>query len=185
MTQTQGYRFPKRSRLTDKRLIDKIFREGSVDFGYPFRVVSLQYTKSAETEVDAAVGAETECGICEGNDVELEECVVQVGAEDQVLYKDVPHRGEIKILISVRKKQHKRAVMRNLLKRRSREAFRLNINKLNYTCEQNLNIAFVYISDKVADYKTIENGMAKCIEKLAHRYSPCNNSHTVDAAVDI
>ena len=164
MTQTQGYRFPKRSRLTDKRLIDKIFREGNVDFGYPFRVVSLQYTKNARAE----------------------ECLEQVSAEDRgEQYKDVPRRGEIKILISVRKKQHKRAVMRNLLKRRSREAFRLNINKLNYTCEQNLNIAFVYISDKVADYKTIENGMAKCIEKLAHRYSPCNNSHTVDAAVDI
>ena len=175
MTQTQGYRFPKRSRLTDKRLIDKIFREGSVDFGYPFRVVSLQYTK----------GAEAECAICQGNDVELEECVVRVGAEDQVQHEGASRRGEIKILITVRKKQHKRAVMRNLLKRRSREAFRLNINKLNYTCEQNLNIAFVYISDKVADYKTIENGMAKCIEKLAHRYSPCNNSHTVDAVVDI
>ena len=164
MTQMQGYRFPKRNRLTDKRLIDKIFREGNVDFSYPFRVVSLQNTKNA--------GAE--------------ECSEQVSAEDRgEQYKDVPHRGEIKILISVRKKQHKRAVMRNLLKRRSREAFRLNINKLNYTCELNLNIAFVYISDKVADYRTIENGMAKCIEKLAHRYSPCNNSHTVDATMDI
>ena len=164
MTQMLGYKFPKRSRLTDKRLIDKIFREGNVDFSYPFRVVSLQYTKNA--------GAE--------------ECLEQVSAEDRgEQRKDVPHRGEIKILISVRKKQHKRAVMRNLLKRRSRGAFRLNINKLNYTCEQNLNIAFVYISDKVADYKTIENGMAKCIEKLAHRYSPCNNSHTVDATMDI
>jgi ribonuclease P protein component len=164
MTQMLGYKFPKRSRLTDKRLIDKIFREGNVDFSYPFRVVSLQYTKNAGTE----------------------ECSEQVSAEDRgEQYKDEPNRGEIKILISVRKKQHKRAVMRNLLKRRSREAFRLNINKLNYTCELNLNIAFVYISDKVADYKTIENGMAKCIEKLAHRYSPCNNSHTVDATMDI
>ena len=50
MTQMQGYRFPKRNRLTDKRLIDKIFREGNVDFSYPFRVVSLQNTKNAGAE---------------------------------------------------------------------------------------------------------------------------------------
>ncbi|MBO5709903.1 MAG: ribonuclease P protein component [Rikenellaceae bacterium] len=150
MTTTQGYKFPKRKRLTDKRLIDRIFKEGVADFGYPFRVVSLQHSKN--TAADSP-----------GN-----KCC-----------------GEVKILISVRKKQHKRAVERNLLKRRSREAFRLNINRLNYKCQQDLNIAFVYISDKVADYKTIENGMAKCIEKLAHRYASCGDCHTADAAVDL
>ena len=150
MTTTQGYKFPKRKRLTDKRLIDRIFKEGVADFCYPFRVVSLQYSKNAAANSD-----DNEC------------C------------------GEVKILISVRKKQHKRAVERNLLKRRSREAFRLNINRLNYKCQQDLNVAFVYISDKVADYKTIENGMAKCIEKLAHRYASCGDCHTTDAIVDL
>ena len=164
MTTTQGFKFPKRKRLTDKRLIDKIFKEGEVDFGYPFRVVSLLYSK-------------------ELNGMSNEECIEGCNVTEQE--KVSGSRGEVKVVISVRKKQHKHAVDRNLIKRRSREAFRLNINRLNHNCQQDLNIAFVYISDKIVDYKTIENGMAKCIDKISRRYWSCADSHTVDAAVDI
>ena len=149
MLNNRQYRYPKSSRLTDKRLIDRIFREGNVDFAYPFRVVSLPYSKVS-----------TQC--C-GSDI----------------------IDNVQILISVRKKMHRRAVVRNLLKRRCREAFRLNVKNLDYAQSKKLNIAFVYISKEELNYKTIENGMAKCIKKLSQRYSSSSNSHTSTADLDL
>lgn len=58
----------------------------------------------------------------------------------------------------------KRAVDRNKIKRRSREAYRLQKNGLNETPK--LVIGFIYIAKELVDYDQIEKAMGKAIDKL-------------------
>lgn len=60
--------------------------------------------------------------------------------------------GLNRIIISVPKKNFKRAVKRNLLKRRMRESYRLQKELLQAS---NTDILFVYNSTEVLDFKTI------------------------------
>lgn len=73
------------------------------------------------------------------------------------------------ILVSVPKRLHKRANVRNLLKRRMREAYRLNQEPLRELCAQHhirLSIGLLYSSGEVADYTTIENAVRKIIHTI-------------------
>ncbi|GAB1416467.1 ribonuclease P protein component [Paludibacter sp.] len=75
----------------------------------------------------------------------------------------------VKILFNVPKKKFKLAVHRNKIKRRMKESYRLNKNELLDLCISNkiaLNIAFLYISDKPADYKVIEEKTIQAIDKI-------------------
>ena len=67
------------------------------------------------------------------------------------------------------KRHHKRANVRNLLKRRIREAYRLNRAPLkDRTSEQRerMSVALLYISKEVADFAAIEYAVRKIISKL-------------------
>ncbi|MBR4065103.1 MAG: ribonuclease P protein component [Tidjanibacter sp.] len=75
----------------------------------------------------------------------------------------------ISILVSVPKKYHKRAWRRNLLKRRIREAYRLNKCELSEAVAaagKHVDIAFVYTTKEVFDYQSIENGVKKSLAKV-------------------
>ena len=72
--------------------------------------------------------------------------------------------SELKIGVSVPKKKFKKAVDRNLLKRRMREAFRLNQTKLNHTGK--LNIMFIYSSHEILPYSEIEKSMIALLGSL-------------------
>lgn len=77
-------------------------------------------------------------------------------------------------LISVSKKRHKRANKRNLLKRRIREAYRLNKHLIYPLLEQQnqtIAIALIYLSKDVMTFSEIEKGMIKVFEKLQHQLS--------------
>lgn len=70
---------------------------------------------------------------------------------------------------TVSKRNFKHAVKRNLLKRRMREAYRLN--KTGFYDElaaKNLQIAimFVFIGKDVAEYPAIEKGMKSALKKV-------------------
>ena len=67
------------------------------------------------------------------------------------------------ILVSVSKRIYKRAVDRNLLKRRIKEAYRINKDILE---TRGLSIAFVYTSKKQHDFSFIEAKLIKVLEKL-------------------
>jgi len=80
---------------------------------------------------------------------------------------DMTHPAQV--LISVSKRNFKKAVTRNILKRRIREAYRLNKNLLYKDLQDfglNLCIAFIYTAGKISLYKEIEASMIASIEKI-------------------
>jgi ribonuclease P protein component len=74
-----------------------------------------------------------------------------------------------KVLFSVPKKKFKRAVKRNLIRRRMREAYRLNKIAINAVIPENMQLimAFIYVDAIVNDYLAIEKGVKKAFEKLS------------------
>ena len=73
-----------------------------------------------------------------------------------------------RIVISVPKKCFRRAVKRNLLKRRIREAYRLNKNLLPVNAEKGgTDILFIYSSKDILDFNTIVLSVRNILESLA------------------
>ena len=71
-----------------------------------------------------------------------------------------------RILISVPKKLFKRAVKRNLLKRRIRESWRQL--KHGITSDRGMDILFMYSSKEILAYTEIHSLMGQAIDKLNH-----------------
>lgn len=92
----------------------------------------------------------------------------------KVIYLPNPTQGSIppppsvQVLFSVPKRYHRKAVDRNKIKRRLKEAFRLNKNliiaekapKVPYV------IAYVYLSKDKMSYKEIENKLKSSFKRL-------------------
>ena len=102
--------------------------------------------------------------LCNKTDIDL---LLQKGVQyrsfpvnSRYLWKDTEESFFAQILVSVPKRNFKRAVKRNLLKRRIREAYRLNKNIL-YNCKfpdnKKLLIAFVFSSKELSDFNEIQS----------------------------
>ena len=78
--------------------------------------------------------------------------------------------GKVQMLITVPKKKRRHAVDRVLLRRRIREAFRLNCGQLREAVDasgvRTLGIAFVYVHDGNTDYSLIERRMRKLLTRI-------------------
>ncbi len=75
----------------------------------------------------------------------------------------------VSILVSVSKRRFKRAVKRNRVKRRVREAYRLNKQPLLEAVERTgcrLAVAFIYLSDRVADSDVIAGRMRTALQRI-------------------
>lgn len=74
--------------------------------------------------------------------------------------------GKNRILVSVPKRHFKRAVRRNLLKRRIREAYRLNKGIVD---SLGVDIMFIYSSSQIVEFSQIENDVKGILSKLAKK----------------
>lgn len=71
--------------------------------------------------------------------------------------------------VSVSKKLFKRTVYRNLLKRRIREAYRLNKHLLfKFLENKNFGVIFIFVyrEKQIMDYHSIEQGMISALQQL-------------------
>lgn len=85
------------------------------------------------------------------------------------LKSEFPESYPVQAAFTVSKRNFKQAVKRNLLKRRMREAYRLNKPGFyNELAAKNLQIAimFVFIGKDVAEFAAIEKGMKSAIKKV-------------------
>ena len=70
--------------------------------------------------------------------------------------------------VSAPRRRFKRAVKRNLLKRRTREAFRTNKRILNDAlAEGQVQLMVIYSSDRLLDYAEIEGAMQRILQRIA------------------
>lgn len=71
---------------------------------------------------------------------------------------------DFQIAVSAPKKFLKKAVDRNLIKRRIKEAFRIHQNQLKV--DGKIEIMFIYSTSELKDYQTIEKSIQELIEHL-------------------
>ena len=131
-----SYRFPKSERIRLKRDIDALFAGGGSFFSFPFRCV---YTVDRRVSSDAKEGdAPSPCG-------------------------DAPL---LRMLVSVGKRYSKSAVRRNLIKRRAKEAFRLNKGRFVTEGMSSVAAAFIYVSKKEESYDTIARSICRILAQI-------------------
>jgi len=87
------------------------------------------------------------------------------------LFVDVTHNYPVQVVINVSKKRFKRAVDRNLIKRRTREVYRLQKQSQLYSSltesNQLLLLSVQFIGKKIYDYSFFEKKIAGVLKKLA------------------
>lgn len=84
-----------------------------------------------------------------------------------VWFAEPDKEPSVEVLFSVPKKFHKRANKRNLLRRRTKEAYRLQKQVICGTGSVvNLDLALIYSSKEVLPYKTISNAIRKVLESV-------------------
>jgi len=79
---------------------------------------------------------------------------------------------DVKVLFTAPKRNFKKAVDRNFLKRRMREAFRLQNKEILQLATQNMKqfrLVFVYISKQKLEYASISKDMEEILQKLSNQ----------------
>ncbi len=89
----------------------------------------------------------------------------------KIIYLQQEGAGEglAQILISVPKKNFKKAVDRNLIRRRIKEAYRQNKQMILPVSEKNLtlSIAFIYVAKDILPFDDIESKLKKTLLRLS------------------
>ena len=83
-----------------------------------------------------------------------------------VWFAEADEIASVEVLFSVPKKFHKRANKRNLLRRRTKEAYRVQKQTLKNGSPANLDLALIYSSKEVLPYKTIQNAVRRILETV-------------------
>lgn len=85
------------------------------------------------------------------------------------LGEDIEQGGGLLFGVVVPKKKIKSAPLRNLVKRRAREAYRLQKHPLQEkltTANVKVSLMFIYIAQEAAEYSVITKGITKLLDKL-------------------
>ena len=86
------------------------------------------------------------------------------------LLVETPHEYPVQVVINVSKKRYKRAVDRNLIKRRTREAYRLQKQTQFYESipdsEQLWLLSIQFVGKKIYDHSFFEKKLAGVFKKL-------------------
>lgn len=100
----------------------------------------------------------------------------------QFLLIDSTENSPVKALFSVPKKRFKRAVKRNLLRRRMKETFRLNKHLFIELIpkEKQLVVAFIFVDNQIHSYDSILKGTIKALERYWLKQQ--NNHKTAEDA---
>ena len=144
-------------RLRSKRRLERLFGQGKGGFVYPFRYIYI-----------AAADAGSEAGSA-GADAGGETGSAGADAVSDAVSAAADSPKPASVLFSVPKKYHKRANKRNLLRRRTREAYRLNKSLLSDGGVRGAEIAFIYSVKDVADFKRIEHAVRKIMSQIVER----------------
>ncbi|MES2653533.1 MAG: ribonuclease P protein component [Bacteroidota bacterium] len=92
------------------------------------------------------------------------------------LFIDEVHHYPAQVVINVAKKRYKRAVDRNLIKRRTREAYRLQKELLLYSRLQHrtelLLLSLQFIGKEKYEYDFFEKKLASAFKKLINQINP-------------
>lgn len=80
------------------------------------------------------------------------------------------HQYPVQVVVNVAKKRFKRAVDRNLIKRRAKEAYRTQKQELLYSaladCNELLLLSIQYIGNEISDYTIFDKKMSLVFKKL-------------------
>lgn len=83
-------------------------------------------------------------------------------------FAEADTEASVRLLFSVPKRYHKRANKRNLLKRRMREAYRLNKGRLGEHTTA-LDLALIYSAKEVVEYQKVERSVQKILDQVAQK----------------
>ncbi|KAB7732683.1 ribonuclease P protein component [Rudanella paleaurantiibacter] len=141
--------FPKTERLSGKTKIQSLFQKGRADlysfYLFPFRVI-YQYAPPRPETSPAPLSDDTD--------------------SERLAVAAEPIETLPAVLINVSKRQFKRAVDRNLLRRRVREAYRLHKQRLGHANTPPTELAFLYIAKTKLSFEDIERGMRRALQKV-------------------
>lgn len=73
----------------------------------------------------------------------------------------------VAFLISIPKKRLRHAVDRVLMRRRIREAFRLNRHQYHFDGRARYDVAFIYVADRPVDYAHTERAICRLLDALS------------------
>lgn len=74
--------------------------------------------------------------------------------------------ANIQFLISIPKKRLRHAVDRVKMRRRVREAYRLNHKTYDAQLSSKVNLAFIYVANELKDYSTVEKAVIKILQRI-------------------
>lgn len=86
-------------------------------------------------------------------------------------FAEADTQTSVRVLFSVPKRFHKRANKRNLLRRRTKEAYRLQKAEMTFRRDVALDLALVYSAKEAIPYERIEAAVGKILRQVAKQLS--------------